>query len=425
MTSPEGTKIYISLHTGELSGIRIAELPYVSVQAIFIPRDRLGEAKQHIQNRLAVYFLLDTVERTVYIGQTDDAWERISYHNNTKNWWRTAVVLVSQTEHGLSLDDIKWLEWQCIKVAKKIERRVTKDAGSFQLDNAKEPDEPSISNSMRGAMRRLFDSLCTLVSVLGYPVFQPEEDADPKPAVGTPSLAHAASTGTFCCAAATGAFGEGGFIVRKDSTARLGIAPHAVKTVGRKRKQLLDEGVLVEEGGGLRFVKDHKFNSPSGAAAVVLGRSADGWIEWENGDGKPLGEIVRRGGPEQADRTIDDQAEDTPMLPRNDTPPSSEETKGPERVQPKELIDAGILKAGQELRKKYKGDALKAELLKSGGIQFNGALYSSPSGAAKAATGNPTDGWHFWQYQDKDGNWVLLDVARQAYCLEHPARKGK
>ena len=417
MMGPEGIEVRIGLPTGELSGIRIATTPLVDVRAILIPRDRLDEVKKDIDRRLAVYLLLDTAKRTFYIGRTDDAWERLCYWNYKagEEWWGTAVVVISQTELGLSDSHIKWLEWRCIKQAKEIERQVTKAAkeigpevtnGRFRFQkDQRQPDEPS-----QGAMSRLFDSLCTLISVLGYAVFEPLADID-RPSMQD-DISPPDSGEVFHCrgedAEATGQqLADGRFQVLKDSTARLRIAPHAKETVSRKRKPLLDAGILVEvEGGKLRFTKDHKFNSPSGAAAVVLGRAADGWIEWKNRDKKPLGEIVLRSGPEHADQTIDDQDENAPTRPL------------------RQLIDAGLLRAGQELTKRYKKTDLSAKLEPSGTVIFQGEPYESPSGAAKAATGNPTDGWHFWQYQDKDGNWVLLDVARQAY-REYLARKGK
>jgi hypothetical protein len=47
-------------------------------------------------------------------------------------------------------------------------------------------------------------------------------------------------------------------------------------------------GVLVAEGDRLRFASDYLFSSPSSAAAVLLGRSANGRIEWKDENGKTL-----------------------------------------------------------------------------------------------------------------------------------------
>ncbi len=320
-----------------------------------------------------------------------------------EEWWETAVAVISQAEHGLNLDAIHWLEWRCILVAQEIElqhKKVTEHAWRFHKPQYT-PDELSIGNAMQGAMSGLFDSLCTLVSVLGYPVFEPLEDID-CPSVQDEISVSDSGEVFRCCgkdADATGVWVQNQFMVLKGSVARLQIAPHAKETVGRKRKPLVDAGILVEDGEKLRFAKDHKFKSPSGAAAVVLGRSADGWIEWENRDGKPLGEIVQRGDGEQAGCPVANSDEDAEIPVVGDGP-------RPEWVFLKDLIDAGILKPPLKVTKCYRGTDLEADLLPTGVLKFQETEYTAPSSAAKAVTGKPTDGWHFWQYRDKDGNWV-------------------
>jgi len=50
---------------------------------------------------------------------------------------------------------------------------------------------------------------------------------------------------------------------------------------------------MVEEDGHYRFTQDYLFETPSGAAAVVLGRTSNGWVDWKNGDGKTLHDVKR------------------------------------------------------------------------------------------------------------------------------------
>lgn len=54
------------------------------------------------------------------------------------------------------------------------------------------------------------------------------------------------------------------------------------------RQELLANGVLVPGGEHLRFTQDYAFSSPSTAAAVVLGRSANGRTEWQDAQGRTL-----------------------------------------------------------------------------------------------------------------------------------------
>jgi hypothetical protein len=41
------------------------------------------------------------------------------------------------------------------------------------------------------------------------------------------------------------------------------------------------------------FQQDHLFPSPSAAAALVLGESANGWVEWKDVNGVTLSDVHR------------------------------------------------------------------------------------------------------------------------------------
>jgi 5-methylcytosine-specific restriction protein B len=89
-----------------------------------------------------------------------------------------------------------------------------------------------------------------------------------------------------------GVFMDNGFLVKAGSLVRREIAPSG-KSVVSVHQRLIAAGVLEENGGRLRFAKDHLFDSPSGAAAAVLGRTANGWISWKRADGQTLSKVKR------------------------------------------------------------------------------------------------------------------------------------
>jgi hypothetical protein len=62
----------------------------------------------------------------------------------------------------------------------------------------------------------------------------------------------------------------------------------------RLRNQLVTEGIMAAEGGMLVFTRDYLFSSPSMAAMAVMGRSANGWVEWKAANGKTLDEVKRQ-----------------------------------------------------------------------------------------------------------------------------------
>jgi hypothetical protein len=56
------------------------------------------------------------------------------------------------------------------------------------------------------------------------------------------------------------------------------------QTLHLKREKLMNDGIVKD----FAFTKDYLFSSPSTAAAVVMGRSANGLIEWKRKDGSTL-----------------------------------------------------------------------------------------------------------------------------------------
>jgi hypothetical protein len=58
-----------------------------------------------------------------------------------------------------------------------------------------------------------------------------------------------------------------------------------------QRKQLITDGTLVEKGGFLEFTRDVEFSSPSAAAVVIHGGSANGRTAWKSQDGQTLKQL--------------------------------------------------------------------------------------------------------------------------------------
>ena len=92
-------------------------------------------------------------------------------------------------------------------------------------------------------------------------------------------------------AQATGADTPEGFVVEAGSLARLASVPSIHTWLETHRQRLQAEGVLVPDGSHLRFTRAHLFDSPSTAAGVVLGRSANGRVEWKSKSGQTLKEM--------------------------------------------------------------------------------------------------------------------------------------
>lgn len=55
--------------------------------------------------------------------------------------------------------------------------------------------------------------------------------------------------------------------------------------------ELLEKGLVIKNGNKYTLKENYKVSSPSAAASLILGRSANGWKEWRTFDGKLLNEF--------------------------------------------------------------------------------------------------------------------------------------
>ncbi len=84
-----------------------------------------------------------------------------------------------------------------------------------------------------------------------------------------------------------------------------------------------------------------------------------------------------------------------------------------------DLIEAGLLRSGQELVPTRRGRPERAVVLGSGDVQIGDQVYKTLSGAAKAVTGKIAEaGWAFWAIES-DGRRVTLAELR-ARLLRRP-----
>jgi len=93
-------------------------------------------------------------------------------------------------------------------------------------------------------------------------------------------------------AQADGLLDNGRVTVRAGSRARVDVVDSFPRSFRTKRQDLLDQGVLELDGEILVVREDIEFDSPSGAAMTLMGRTANGWREWRTADGVSI-EAVR------------------------------------------------------------------------------------------------------------------------------------
>jgi hypothetical protein len=93
-------------------------------------------------------------------------------------------------------------------------------------------------------------------------------------------------------------------------------------------------------------------------------------------------------------------------------------------VSVQDLIASGLIRPPLDLERTYKGRRVTARLEANGGVTHGGKTFDSLSTAAGAARASiigvpagrkypQTNGWTFWKFQDRDGQWKSVDNLRQ------------
>ena len=273
--------IQIFLPDGNPSSIKIADLTNRLIFATLIPRKKLIESGERNEIRkYGMYFLFGINEEKskpiAYIGETDDCFERIKTHNRNKEFWNYAIAITSKSD-VFTKSHVKFLEYISVKTAKEINR--------YDLENQTVPTKEHISESMEADLLDNFDTVKVLLSTLGFPIFEEIRDIN-----------NEQKEILYCKGKNANAQSElidDGFVVFKDSIANLQETNTAGDWVKSLRKKLIGDKIMIQENETFRFTEDFVFNSPSAAAAVVLGRSANGWYEWKNADKKTIDQIYR------------------------------------------------------------------------------------------------------------------------------------
>lgn len=270
--------------------MRVAEITTRIVRVIEVPRSQLADfLKMPEAQQVGVYFLMGELSEAglprTYIGQSGSVGKRLEQHHQNKDFWNRAFVVISLT-NSLTQTHALFLEWLAIAEATK--------AGRYGLENGNTGSQPYTPAPLQADCHEIHETAATLLATLGQPIFEPLTSAPT--AKGIVELFYCKGSG----ADGVGEYTTEGFVVHKGSKGRAEIVPSIQGTSHeRMRSQLITEGVLTENAGSagslLVFTRDYLFSSPSTAAMAVMGRSANGWVEWKTASGKTLDEVKRQG----------------------------------------------------------------------------------------------------------------------------------
>ena len=266
---------------GDPDGLRIIDQPNWSGVAVAFPRAAFKEVNRRDEfGRTGIYVLVGpgpngSALPTLYIGQSDRIQTRLDSHHKNKDFWEWAVFFVSK-DNALNVAAAQYIESRLIEKATSNKR--------CHLENGTEPIGPNLGDADAADAEGFLGNMLRVLPLLGISAF---EQLETKTVASARTFLFIKSKGI----TAKGYQQPGGFIVCEGSLAVV----QEVKTIQDYmkaiRRDLLAKGVIAPVGTFYRFNQDYDLSSPSTAAGVLLGRSANGRIEWLDASGRTLKSI--------------------------------------------------------------------------------------------------------------------------------------
>ncbi|MFV0425217.1 MAG: GIY-YIG nuclease family protein [Bacilli bacterium] len=223
----------------------------------------------------------ETGEPLVYIGETEDAIERLSVHakKEEKNYWIEAIVFISKDDN-LNKAHIKYLESRFYEICIEVDR--------YKIMNTIIPKKSAISEPDTCEMEDFLENIILIVSSLGHKVFEKLRTD-----IHTVGDVESIDLDNLLCFKqkdfdAKGKITSEGFVVLKGSKINNTLAKNSVgnNTIKLREQYALDGSVANYE-----LTKDILFKSPSAAGKFVSGYSVSGPQSWVNSEGVTLKDI--------------------------------------------------------------------------------------------------------------------------------------
>ena len=274
--------ITISVPSGNPDKLRLIEKTNRLSLGLVFHRDELAEVGREREELgyTGVYLLLNTSSDALpelYIGEGESVVNRLKSHHkdSKKDFWEWTVVFVNR-DNSLHKGHIQHLEALLVERALENKRCV--------LKNEQTPNRPSLPGSVLIEADDLINDIYQIVPLLGISAFESMQE----PATSAPS-SHLIIKSKGVIAHAYQSAGK--MVVKAGSSVVMSEVPSISSGFKALRHDLLEQGVIAEQSGQWVFTLDFAFASPSTAAAVVMGRNANGRIEWKTTDGITLKQI--------------------------------------------------------------------------------------------------------------------------------------
>lgn len=284
----------IFLMDGEVTGRIKCTLSNWTGLAYKVPRPYLEKCKNRQDlKQSGVYFLFgknDDGEDEVYIGQAgirkngEGVLFRVSEHLKDEIYFSDAVMFTTQN-NSFGPTEISYLENKFTNMAIDVDR--------YKVRNGNDPNPGNVTEEKESELEDFIEYSKMVLGVLGYKIFVPIVDKDIKEKYENNNdkesilyLSRKSGKSNRQIEAKCKRTDEG-FVVLKGSMIEIIDSIAIPKSIKELREQCIDKNEIVDG----KLNKNYLFNSPSYAAAFVLGTNANGRTSWKNGKGITLKDL--------------------------------------------------------------------------------------------------------------------------------------
>jgi hypothetical protein len=242
------------LINGKPNGLRTVFISNKICKALVVPREDIEKIKIRDEaTRPSLYFLVSQDnEGHIYIGESENFYERLKNHQTGKDFWDVAISFFSQN-NDLTKADVKYLEHLFLKTS-----------NSESLHNKKESTKPHLPEHQQSSVEEFFEDVKLITGFLGYTFFISKFEIKSEDDLS--EILYCKRAGTD----ARGIFKDNIFIVLK----------------GSKIKD--------KDNNVIELQENKTFKTPSAASGYVVNNASNGWIDWKNQNDKTLDEVLRK-----------------------------------------------------------------------------------------------------------------------------------
>lgn len=258
-------KIELFLPEGNPAGCIFCDVANWDGKVSKITKSRLRNYRERPDLQYTgIYILIGEDQGTqIYIGEAENLYARLTQHLD-EDFWSTCIA-ITKKENILNKAHAKFLENYFYSIAKEV--------GRCTIKNSCIPTKSSLSEADEVVLEDFAQKAIGVIGALGYRMFIPVINNEECYAEYFSIL----PTKTHLKTEAKGTISDEGFVVLRGSGSADEFSKHSSASLHAKWENLHKDGVIKD---GI-FTKNYLFSSPSTAAAMVLGRNANGLTEWK------------------------------------------------------------------------------------------------------------------------------------------------